>query len=64
MSRSARRLRRVRVRGPWRACGSKHRYTTEHEADRGRRVMESIRGRALDLYACPWCRGWHLTHQR
>lgn len=45
----------------WSSCASKKRYRDEHTANLLRRKYEQLRGKKLDYYWCPYCRGFHLT---
>jgi hypothetical protein len=42
------------------ACKRKRRFSTEREAENAA-YQARMDGRALGVYACPWCGGWHLT---
>lgn len=52
-------------RGEWREteCGKKQAYTSWAEANRVLRAMLRRGQRALGMYRCRWCRGWHIGHQ-
>ncbi len=45
----------------WRMCTSKNRYKDEHTANWYRQKYENERGKKLDYYWCPCCKGFHLT---
>ncbi len=45
----------------WKMCGSKNRYRDEHTVNQFRKKCEQARGKKLDYYWCPCCRGYHLT---
>jgi hypothetical protein len=42
-------------------CGKKKRYETEAEALATAHRQARATGRELNVYECPWCRGWHLS---
>lgn len=45
----------------YKACKRKYRYKNEHEALQGIKKARVDRGAELDYYACPFCKGFHLT---
>ncbi|MCR5691430.1 MAG: hypothetical protein K6G62_04340 [Eubacterium sp.] len=45
----------------WRSCKSKTRYRDEHTVNDYKKKCERARGKKLDYYWCPYCRGFHLT---
>ena len=52
--------------GDWhriKMCLSKNTYWTKQEAET--EIVRSVRkrGRALRCYECPYCKGYHITHQ-
>ncbi len=42
-------------------CGKKQRYETEADARATADHQARTTGRELNVYECPWCRGWHLS---
>lgn len=46
------------------ACGSKQRYASQHEAKLAIKSCEAHGSPKLFTYRCPYCDGWHLTHKR
>ncbi len=42
-------------------CGKKKRYASEEEARATADHQARATGRELNVYECPWCRGWHLS---
>jgi hypothetical protein len=42
-------------------CGKKQRYASEAEARATADHQARTSGRELNVYECPWCRGWHLS---
>ena len=44
-----------------RECGRKQRYASEAEARATADHQARTTGRELNVYECPWCRGWHLS---
>lgn len=47
-----------------RSCERKNRYGSRHEAELAARASEAHGAPKLFCYKCPYCGGWHLTHQR
>jgi hypothetical protein len=45
------------------ACRSKRRYASSRDAKNARRSIQRIGGRALEVFRCPWCEGWHVGHR-
>jgi hypothetical protein len=45
------------------ACRRKRRFATEREADDAA-YRARMEGRALGIYECRLCGGWHLTSRR
>ena len=45
------------------ACRRKRRFASEREADDAA-YRARMEGHELSVYACIWCRGWHLTSKR
>lgn len=46
----------------WRQCGGKRRYPDRGQALKaGRQSLDFERDKALWIYKCPVCRGYHLT---
>lgn len=43
------------------ACESKNRYASRAEAEENLAWCEAHGKRGLQVYRCPYCRGWHLT---
>ena len=42
-------------------CGKKKRYETYSDARATADHQARASGRELNVYECPWCRGWHLS---
>ena len=42
-------------------CGKKTRYASEGEARATADHQARTTGKELNVYQCPWCRGWHLS---
>ena len=42
-------------------CARKKRYFSEAEARATADHQARATGRELNVYECPWCRGWHLS---
>ncbi len=42
-------------------CERKQRYPSEAEARATADHQARTAGRELNVYECPWCRGWHLS---
>lgn len=45
----------------WNMCKRKTRYRDEHTVNYYRKKYEILRGKKLDYYYCPCCKGFHLT---
>ena len=43
------------------ACLSKQRYETRAEAEETAQLCAQHGTYGLEVYRCPYCRGWHLT---
>lgn len=46
------------------ACESKQRYASRHEAESTAAACEAHGSPKLYTYKCPYCGGWHLTHKK
>ena len=44
-----------------RECSRKKRYASAEEARSTADHQARTTGRELNVYECPWCRGWHLS---
>lgn len=44
-------------------CRRKRRYPTSRAAKAARRSIQRVGGRALEVFRCPWCEGWHVGHR-
>ena len=42
-------------------CGKKQRYPTYEDARATADHQARSSGKELNVYECPWCRGWHLS---
>ena len=42
-------------------CARKKRYASQTEARATADHQARATGRELNVYECPWCRGWHLS---
>ena len=42
-------------------CGKKTRYASEAEARATADHQARATAKELNVYECPWCRGWHLS---
>ena len=45
-------------------CGNKRRFWSEIDATIYAGIVRERYGKAMDVYRCPTCKGWHLTTRR
>lgn len=45
----------------WGTCARKRRYNTEHEALRALHDSQRHYGKAMHIYPCRFCYGWHVA---
>ena len=60
--------RHVRLREQAKACGTKKRYDTAHDAEQALRLVRYCNTTTFQgtfaVYRCPWCYGYHFGHAK
>ena len=56
--------RNARGHDVYRTCTRKYRFASLYDAKEKARELQRRKGRELLAYECPFCGGYHLTHQK